>query len=129
MNKFRLILPNFEQAVKRFDEVMKIKNADDIVRDSAIQRFEFTFELAWKSVKEFLEEYYNTRCISPKTCFREAFRHKLIEYNDDWIKIADIRNETTHIYNEMMASNVHKKLPIALNLFKELLTVFKNYLK
>jgi len=125
MNKFQLIFVNFEKDVKQFDQVIQIKKADDIVRDSAIKRFEFTFELAWKSLKAFLEEQHNVRCTSPKTCFREAFTHKVIKYNDEWIEIANIRNETTHIYNEIMIKNIYKKLPMALKLFQELLMILK----
>ena len=45
---------------------------DDIVRDSAIQRFEISFELCWKFLKAYLEEEHNASCTSPRTCFRAA---------------------------------------------------------
>lgn len=57
MTKFKSLQSDFEKAILRLAEVLKeIKT--DIVRDSAIKRFEITFDLSWKAVKAFLEEYH-----------------------------------------------------------------------
>ena len=71
MTKFESVAGQFEQALRRMDEVLRMPKTD-VVRDSAIQRFEFALDLAWKAVKAFLEEKEGIRCTSPKECFREA---------------------------------------------------------
>lgn len=95
MSKFNVLLKDFEKAVARFDEILKEKKTE-IVRDSAIKRYELAFDLAWKTVKAFLEEEHNVRYVSPKTCFCEAFNKGLIAYDDYWVKSTDLRNYTVH---------------------------------
>lgn len=102
MSKLEIIIKQFEKALRRLDEVLK-EPQNAIIRDSAIQRFEFSLDLAWKSVKAFLEEKKGIVCSSPKDCFREAYRQNLIEYDDSWIKFVDMRNETVHTYKEEIA--------------------------
>lgn len=128
MTKFVLLLKNFEKAASRLEEVLQIEKTD-IVRDSAIQRFEIVFDLAWKTLKAFLEEYHNITCASPRNCFKEAFRQELIKYNEFWIEITSLRNYTVHTYSEIFAEKVYADLPQALKYFKELLKNFQNQTK
>lgn len=124
MSKLEAVIKQFEQALKRLDEVLKEpKNA--IIRDSAIQRFEFSLDLAWKSVKAFLEEKKGITCSSPKDCFREAYRQGLIEYDDAWIRYVDMRNETVHTYKEEIADKIYSELPAVLKHLDGLLKALK----
>lgn len=117
MTKLESLQSDFYEALNRFEEILK-EPKSDIVRDSAIKRFEITFDLAWKTMKAFLEEEHNIACLSPKTCFREAFRAGLIEYNEEWLKLADDRNYTAHTYREALAEKIYQKLPQALAMFR-----------
>jgi nucleotidyltransferase substrate binding protein (TIGR01987 family) len=80
------------------------------VRDSAIQRFEISFELCWKFLKAYLEEQHNASCTSPRTCFRSAFRHGVIDDDPFWIDLTVLRNYTVHTYNEQPADYVYSRL-------------------
>lgn len=120
MNKFTAVKNQFEKALDKLEEVLSVPK-NEIVRDSAIQRFEFTLDLSWKMLKAYLEETKGIICHSPKDCFREAYRQKIIQYNDQWIHLVDLRNETVHTYNENLAEMIYKELPEALTLFKSLL--------
>src|SRR3989344_2575400 len=120
MSKLDAIVKQFEQALNRLNEVLK-ESKNSIVRDSAIQRFEFSLDLAWKSVKAFLEEKKGITCSSPKDCFREAYRQGLIEYDDAWIKYVDMRNETVHTYKEEIAERIYVELPNVLKYLELLL--------
>ena len=124
MSKFEATIEEFREALGEFEEVLKVEK-NDIVRDSAIKRFELTFELAWKSAKAFLEEYRNTRCASPQTCFRELFNQGLVEYDETWIEMAKWRNEAVHTYKEELAEELYLKLPRALQHFEALLLRIK----
>ncbi len=126
MTKLKSIKKQYSQIVKRFEEILK-KERNDINRDSAIKRFELTFDLSWKLIKVFLEEEKGVKCFSPKDCFREAYRQGLIRYSNLWIKMTDLRNESAHTYNEKFADKFYKKLPKMLKLFQLLEEEIKRY--
>lgn len=106
---------SFEKSVKRFEEILKeeksVKN-----RDSAIKRFEFTIELAWKCVQKFLREE-EIICRSPKECLKEAFKFGLVEDDPRWIEALEDRNLTVHTYDESTADDVYSRLPNYLEIF------------
>ena len=125
MTKSEITIKQFEKAVRRLEEVLNMSETD-VIRDSAIQRFEFTLDISWKMLKALLEEEKGIICVSPKECFREAYRQGVVNYDEDWIKFVDMRNETVHTYNEDIAERIYSQLPNALSHFKELLKFIKN---
>ena len=106
-------MANLLSAVERLDEVLR-EPKSDIVRDSAVKRFELCTDLAWKLVKTHLAERHGIVSSSPKSCIREAFRQGLIDYDEGWLKLIDLRNEAVHIYNVAIAEKVYAQLPDAL---------------
>jgi nucleotidyltransferase substrate binding protein (TIGR01987 family) len=120
MTKLDALKNQYQKAVKRLDEILK-EEKSDIVRDSAIKRFEFTFDLSWKLLKTYLEEEKGVSCQSPKECFREAFRQGLIDYDEFWLKITDLRNQAVHTYGEKFAESLYRELPEILKYFQLLL--------
>ena len=128
MTKLEAVTKQFEEALARFREVLQMPKTD-VIRDSAIQRFEFTLDLAWKTVKAFLEEKKGIRSSSPKDCFREAYHQGLIEYSDAWIKFVDMRNETVHTYKQEIAEQIYSQLPEVLKHATQLLSVIKSNTK
>ena len=119
MKKTQSLMDDFSKAIIRLEEVLR-EEKTDIVRDAAIKRFEISFELAWKTVKAFLEEIHTTSCVSPRTCFQEAFHMKLIDYSEQLLRLLDDRNYTAHTYKEVLAEKVYADLPNALQAFKSL---------
>lgn len=119
MTKLEAIIEQFGNALERLKEVLVMPKTD-IVRDSAIKRFEFTVDLAWKMMKEYIEIQKGIICSSPKDCIREAYRQGLIEYDEDWIELINARNMTAHMYNEKMADDIYNKLKDAPVLFEKL---------
>lgn len=65
----------------------------------AIQAFEFTYELAWKTIKRLLEKE-GILVRSPREAFREAAALKVISDPEVWFQFIDARNETVHTYLE-----------------------------
>lgn len=124
MSKFKATVEEFQEALEAFEKVLGMEK-NDVVRDSAIKRFELTFELAWKTAKAFLEDYRNVRCASPQMCFRELFNHGIIDYDENWIEMAKWRNEAVHTYKEELAEELYLKLPKTLPYFKTLLLKMK----
>ncbi|HEX9974410.1 MAG TPA: HI0074 family nucleotidyltransferase substrate-binding subunit [bacterium] len=93
-----------------------------IIRDSAIQRFEYTFEIVWKLLKEYLKIQEGVICNSPKSCFREAFNTKLLteEETIKALEMTDDRNLTSHTYHEELADAIYLKIPVYYNLMEKL---------
>jgi nucleotidyltransferase substrate binding protein (TIGR01987 family) len=112
MSKDRLYekLEDFKRAATRLEEATKIPVTDDIVYDGVIQRFEFTFELSWKTMKMFLEYTGISEIRSPRATIREAFSYGLIENGDDWIDMMIDRNKTSHLYDEEEAKFIYQKV-------------------
>lgn len=108
----------FEQALQRFREVLA-EPETTVVRDAAIKRFEFTFELAWKATQRFLRaQGIVTR--SPKQCLQEAFAFGLVQDHPLWIRMLDDRNLTVHTYDERTAQRIYSHLTDYLPLFEQL---------
>ena len=119
MTKIEALSQQFERAILRLDEVLRLEK-NEFMRDSAIKRFEITFDLSWKAVKAYLEEIKGIPCASPKGCFREAYRQGLLEYDEFWLEMTDLRNQAVHIYKEELAEQIYRVLPRALSYFQRL---------
>ena len=76
-----------------------------LVVDGVIQRFEFTFELAWKLLKAWLW-HQGIECRSPRSCIKGAFQQGLIRDGDGWIVMLEDRNRTSHLYDATDAASV-----------------------
>ena len=120
MNKLDNQKNLFEKALVRLDEILK-EPKNEIVRDSAIKRFEFTLDLSWKLVKTCLEETHGVIVASPKEAVRQAYKQGLIDYDEKWLEMIDDRNEIVHMYKEELAEKLYTKLKDYLHLFNKLL--------
>lgn len=81
------------------------KAKDQLDNDGVIQRFEFTFELLWKTLRLFLlSEGIITK--SPKEALKESFRFGLIKDEDVFLDMLEDRNQTSHIYSEDVTKEI-----------------------
>lgn len=80
---------------------------NDIVRDSVIQRFEFTVELSWKVLHKVLKASGVSEALTPKNVIREGARLGLIADPEAWIQFLEDRNLTSHTYKENLAERVY----------------------
>jgi nucleotidyltransferase substrate binding protein (TIGR01987 family) len=120
VTKSQSLREDFARAITRLDEALALTK-DPIVRDSAIQRFEISFELCWKFLKAYLEEQHNAQCTSPRTCFRSAFTHGVIDNDPFWIDLTILRSYTVHTYNEQLADYVYSRLAETARRFRAVL--------
>ncbi|HEV2426568.1 MAG TPA: HI0074 family nucleotidyltransferase substrate-binding subunit [Terriglobia bacterium] len=112
------VFNSFSQSIERLAEVLD-QPRTVITRDSAIKRFELTYELAWKSAKVYLVKQ-GIVCQSPRDCFMEVFRLGLISDNPLWLKMIEDRNLSVHTYNEKLAEDLYARLRGYLLVFTEL---------
>ena len=75
------------------------KAKEDLERDGVIQRFEFTFELAWKTLKEFCDQKGNS-ANNPRDIFRLSADYGFIDDPLPWFNFLDNRNIASHLYDE-----------------------------
>jgi nucleotidyltransferase substrate binding protein (TIGR01987 family) len=98
---------NYNRALVKLKEgISRFNEADDLERDGLIQRYEFTFELAWKTLKVLFEDEGLIGLNSPETVLKEALGAGLITDEELWLKMLADRNSTTHIYNEQLAIEI-----------------------
>jgi len=79
-----------------------------LLRDGAIQRFEYTFEICWKLIKR-VAEFKGYNCNSPRDTFKEGFKLEIIneEYETVFPDMIEKRNLTVHTYNEETAVEIY----------------------
>jgi nucleotidyltransferase substrate binding protein (TIGR01987 family) len=109
LKKANLLLNDLNKALLRLDEALK-QPENDFVRDAAIRRFEFCFELAWKAIQA-AARLEGQDCASPRTAFSTAWRDGWISDEAAWLDMLDERNKTSHTYREAMAKEVFDNLP------------------
>lgn len=106
---FELSIVRFQTAHQRLQEVIEQKPLTDILRDSTIQRFEFTFELCWKTLKL----YYKAKGIDlryPADVFKEAFNDGIINNEQVFLEILKDRNQTVHVYNQEDINKIYSHI-------------------
>lgn len=83
---------------------------DDIIKEGLIQRFEYTHELAWNVMKDFLVNAGNNNIFGSKDATRKAFAAGLIKNGEVWMDMIKSRNKTSHTYNEETADDIFMKI-------------------
>lgn len=107
------------KAISRLEEVCE-QPFSTFIRDAAIQRFEFCWELSWKTLKLRLEQV-GIEALNPRDIFREALNQGLIHDGNAWTEAQRKRNLTTHTYDEKLAEEVYSYLlKNGLQLFQKL---------
>lgn len=103
---------NLKKAYMKLKEVSDLYDGkNDIIRDSLIQRFEFTYELTHKTLREFMKYLGVTLENSfPRTIFKKAYVNNLISDDKVWINLLEDRNSTSHIYNESLSDEVADRI-------------------
>lgn len=123
--KIQISLDPFEKALLSLQEALSQSTFNKLERDGVIQRFEYSYELSWKSAKRVME-IEGISIDTPKSVFRELGRLGWTANVEAWMEFHKSRNLTSHEYGEKLAENsfllAKQFLPLAL----ELLTTLKN---
>lgn len=116
----------FERALERFRIVVKERDRwvaegnGDIVLDVAAKRFEFTYEMAWKALKRILD-YLGLDARAPRQVFKEAYAQGLLAEEQVWLDMIEMRNLSSHVYDEHEISRILERLDRYLSAFEALL--------
>lgn len=117
---------NFENALSRLEEALLLPNNDSIVIDGTIQRFEFTFEAAWKAARNLLFAQAGIEVNTPRDVLQKAYIAAWFDDEKIWLAMMKHRNETSHIYNETKANEIYDMLPIYAKNLRNLCEFLKN---
>ena len=115
---------NYQKAlltVQNAVELSRQRSLSDLEKQGLIQGFEFTFELAWNVMKDYLENEGITGIIGSKGAVRHAFNKGLISDGQVWMDMIEGRNLSSHSYSEETAEKLVGKI---INIFYERLAVF-----
>ncbi|MGH8759843.1 MAG: HI0074 family nucleotidyltransferase substrate-binding subunit [Burkholderiales bacterium] len=115
-DRFAVTLEHFQKALARLKEALA-QNEDDFIRDSIIQRFEFTFETAWKAMYRWLRARGNDVDEEAYSVIPMAFERRLISEVKGWGDMRKFRNQTSHTYDQSIAIEVaafvrHEAIPL-----------------
>ena len=116
---------NYKKALATMKNAIELANSrklSDLEKQGVIQGFEFTFELAWNVMKDYLEEQGITGIIGSKNAVRHAFHKGLIDDGEVWMTMIKDRNLATHVYDDKTAEDLFTAIiNIYYNQFKSLL--------
>lgn len=106
--KIKRFLRDLEKALKRFEEATLVSvEENEFAIEATIQRFEFSFELFWKTLRILLFDH-GIDAGSPKQVLKEAYTLGWINNEQTWIDLLDARNVTSHVYNEQRAQAIYE---------------------
>lgn len=94
------------QTLHRAVELASQRDLSELEQQGLVQGFEFTHELAWKVLKDYLEEQGVAGIIGSKNATREAFKNGLIEDGEAWMAMIKARNISSHTYNLVIAEEI-----------------------
>ena len=110
MKRFEERKQDLINATNRLKEALD-EEENELMIDAVLHRYEFTFELAWKTLRDYLE--YSGVAIntgSPREVIKESFAHNLISDGEVWIKMMLARNSLSHLYDEETSRQVYNEI-------------------
>lgn len=112
---------NYKKAFARLKQFIDKGALSELEAQGLIKAFEYTFELAWNTLKDFLEFKGQTDLYGSRDATRKAFELGLIQQGEKWMDMLQSRNLTSHTYNEETAREICEAVTeIYFSLFKQL---------
>jgi len=130
-------LDSYSNALARLEEGLKVARSElyqngevaDLIKEGVIQRFEFTQELSWKVMKDYVEYQGEMDIKGPRDAIKKALEIGIID-DRNWLETLKARNLTSHLYDEEEFKNVFNEIsldffPLFLK-FKQIMEELKN---
>ncbi len=99
-------LNNYCLAIEQLKKFIDKGELSELEMQGLIQSFEYNYELAWNTVKDFFENQGETNILGSRDAFRLAFKRGIIENGELWMNMIKNRALTTHTYNQEMAEKI-----------------------
>lgn len=103
---------NYKKALSQLQEAIENngENPPDIIKEGIIQRFEFTHELSWKVLKDFLEYEGFQNISESRSAVRESFNLGILTKGQIWMDMIESRNRTVHTYDQNILNEEFSKI-------------------
>lgn len=119
---------NFENAYNTLNRALtrfEADSEDEMVQMAMVQAFEFTFELSWNTMKDYLENEGFDNVGNSRRTIRVAFQEGLITDAEEWMEMIEKRNLASHTYNEVVLKETIQYIkeeffPLARKLYEDL---------
>ena len=101
---------NYRKAVAQMTKFINKGDLNEMEEQGLIQSFEYTYELAWTTLKDFFEDQRESNIFGSRDSFRLAFKRSLFEDGETWMKMIESRALTSHTYNEETAKAIAQSI-------------------
>ena len=104
---------NYGRALLRLSAAVALSRQralTELEEQGLIQAFEFTHELAWNVLKDYLEAQGFVELIGSKNATRQAFKNGLLEDGEAWMDMIKARNLTSHTYQDKIAEDIARDI-------------------
>ena len=112
-NRWILRLQNFNKALAQLDEavtLMRERALSNLERQGVIQAFEYSYDLGWNTLKDYLVWQGIESIVGSRDTIREAYSLGLVEDGEAWMAMLVDRNRTSHTYNEKTAQDILRNI-------------------
>lgn len=120
---------NYKKALAQLKKFIDKGDLSELEKQGLVKAFEYTYELSWNTLKDFLEYQGKSGLIGSRDVFRESFKENIIVDGEEWMNMLKSRNLTIHTYNQETADEITDKVfNFYFKLFCELEIYFNNIL-
>lgn len=118
-------LDNYSKALRQLTRFIEKGELNELEQQGLIQSFEYTYELAWNTIKDFFETQGESGILGSRDAFRLAFKRGLIENGEIWMEMIKSRIQTSHTYNEDVAEVIAMR--IVTQYYEEFIRLHKRF--
>ncbi|MCI5161712.1 MAG: nucleotidyltransferase [Candidatus Electrothrix sp. AX5] len=112
---------NYQKALRQLQKFIDKGELSELEEQGLIKSFEYTYELAWNTLKDFLEFKGQSDIYGSRDAIRKAFQLGIIEDGEIWMDMIKSRNRTSHTYNEDTAKEISRTvISVYYSAFKEM---------
>ena len=100
---------NYKKALGQLEQAILLsreRQLSNLEEQGLIQSFEYTYELAWNVLKDFLLDRGNMNIFGARDAIQEAFKLGLIAQGEEWMNMLKDRNRTSHTYNQQTSKDI-----------------------
>lgn len=108
--RWRQRFANYQSALSELSEAVHKPNLNKLEKQGLIKAFEYSFELAWKTLQDYIQALGIKDVVGPKPVLSEAFKLGLLASGEKWFELLEDRNQTSHIYNKNVADEIANEI-------------------
>lgn len=101
---------NYKKAFDKLEKYCSVVNMNEMEEQGLIKAFEYTYELAWKTLQDLLHEKGFEQVVGPKPVIDQSFQNGYIQNGQAWVRMHKSRNLTSHTYDSLTAEEIASEI-------------------